>query len=45
MFEPDVRRVDYERYTNRQLATVPLVVLALALLVEHTIAVRFARRP
>ena len=33
MFEPDVRRVDYERYTNRQLATVPLVVLALALLV------------
>ena len=33
MFEPDVRRVDYERYSNRQLAAVPLVVLALALLV------------
>jgi preprotein translocase subunit SecF len=33
MFEPEVRRVDYERYSNRQLATVPLVVLALALAV------------
>ena len=33
MFEPDVRRIDYERYTNRQLAAVPLVVLALALIV------------
>jgi preprotein translocase subunit SecF len=33
MFEPDVRRVDYERYSNRQLAAVPLAVLGLALLV------------
>ena len=33
MFEPEVQRIDYERYTNRQLALVPLVVLALALAV------------
>ncbi|MDZ7700849.1 MAG: protein translocase subunit SecF [Halobacteriales archaeon] len=33
MVELDVERIDYERYTNRQLMTVPLVVLAVALLV------------
>ena len=33
MFEPDVRRIDYEQYSNRRLAVVPLVVLALALLI------------
>jgi preprotein translocase subunit SecF len=33
MVEFDVRDVDYEKYTNRQLALVPLAVLALALLV------------
>jgi len=29
----DVPKIDYTQYTNRQLATVPLVVLALALAV------------
>jgi preprotein translocase subunit SecF len=33
MVELDVERVDYERYTNRQLMAGPLVVLAVALLV------------
>jgi preprotein translocase subunit SecF len=33
MVEFDVPEVDYTRYTNRQLATVPLVVLAVCLLV------------
>ena len=33
MFEPDVRRIDYEGYSNRQLVAVPLVVIGLALLV------------
>lgn len=33
MVELDVERVDYERYTNRQLMAGPLVVLAIALLV------------
>ena len=36
MFEPDVRRIDYEGYSNRQLVAVPLVVLGLALLVLVT---------
>ena len=33
MVELDVERIDYERYTNRQLMAGPLVVLAVALLV------------
>ena len=33
MVELDVERVDYERYSNRQLMAGPLAVLAIALLV------------